>query len=321
MKYLVVGGAGFIGSEAVRQLVELGHDVHVIDSLTYAGNLLSLESVKTNIKFYQVDISENSALENIFSTENFDGILNFAAETHVDNSILSPTEFIQTNIIGTFNLLSIARKLQCRILQISTDEVYGSIDSGTFDEHDLLNPSSPYSGSKAAAEMLVMSYFKTYKVKTLIVRCSNNYGPFQHPEKLIPSFISKAYFNKKLPLYGTGSNIREWIHVVDCVKAIILVLQKGELGNVYNVSSGEFKSNLEITFEILKILNKSKNLIEYVEDRLGHDFRYAVNSSKLRTQLQWKPEINFSNGLESTVDWYIKNQNFIDKSKRFSHVL
>jgi len=321
MKYLVAGGAGFIGSEAVRQLVELGHDVHVFDSLTYAGSMLSLESVINDIKFYQVDINNNNLLIDTVGDENFDGILNFAAETHVDNSIISPTEFIHTNILGTFNLLSLADKMKCRMLQISTDEVYGSIDSGTFNEKDLLNPSSPYSGSKAAAEMLVMSYFKTYKTKTLIVRCSNNYGPFQHPEKLIPSFISKAFNDKKLPLYGNGSNIREWIYVADCVRAIILVLKEGELGNIYNVSSGEFKSNLEITLEILKIMNKSKNLIEYVEDRIGHDYRYALSTLKLRTQLKWEPQINFSTGLKITINWYTNNQKFVDGSKRFSNDL
>ena len=321
MKYLVAGGAGFIGSEAVRQLVELGHDVHVLDSLTYAGNMLSLESVINHVKFYQADINKNNQLIDIVGDEKFDGILNFAAETHVDNSIISPTQFIQTNVLGTFNLLSLAHKLQCRMLQISTDEVYGSIDFGTFNEQDLLNPSSPYSGSKAAAEMLVMSFFKTYKTKTLIVRCSNNYGPFQHPEKLIPSFISKAFNKKKLPLYGDGSNIREWIHVTDCVGAIVLVLKEGELGNIYNVSSGEFKSNLEITLEILKIMNKSKNLIEYVEDRVGHDYRYALSTLKIRSHLGWEPQINFSTGLESTIDWYRNNQQFVESSKRFSNVL
>jgi dTDP-glucose 4,6-dehydratase len=320
MKYLVTGGAGFIGSEAVRQLVKSGHEVCVIDSLTYAGNLFSLESVIDKIKFYEISINNSELLFEKIGNEKFDGILNFAAETHVDNSIISPTEFIQTNILGTFHLLNLARKMKCLMLQISTDEIYGSTTTGSFKEQDSQNPSSPYSGSKAAAEMLVMSYFKTYSVKTLIVRCSNNYGPFQHPEKLIPSFISKAQRNEKLPVYGTGLNIREWIHVTDCVRAILMVLEHGQFGEIYNISSGEFKTNLEITLSLLKLLNKSESLIEYVEDRVGHDYRYAVDSSKIRTELKWLPEIQFSQGLESTVDWYIKNTHHSNKKKRF-HVV
>lgn len=314
MKILITGGAGFIGSEMVRQLVGLGHDVTVIDSLTYAGNMRSLESVRKEIKFLHIDIRNAVDLAEAFAKGDFEAVVNFAAETHVDNSIKEPGIFLETNILGTFNLLELARKYQFRFLQVSTDEVYGSIREGFFTEDDKLDPSSPYSASKASAELLMQAYIKTYSIQALGVRCSNNYGHFQHYEKLIPAFISKISNGEKVPVYGDGTNVREWIHVADSVAGIIKVLESGKVGEFYNISSGEFQENLYVTRKILEYFGYGDEKIDFVEDRLGHDFRYAIDSSKIKNQLGWKPQITFEDGLKLTIDWYLQNPTYLQKA-------
>ena len=311
MKSLVTGGAGFIGSEMTRQLVRLGYNVLVIDSLTYAGRIESLAEVREAITFKSIDIRDKKALDEFFEEYEVEVVINFAAETHVDNSIAGPLVFLETNVLGAFNLLEAARQFQFRFIQISTDEVYGSIETGEFSENSILNPSSPYSASKASAELLMTSYVKTYNVDALGVRCSNNYGPYQHAEKLIPTLIRNASEGKNLPLYGSGKNVREWIHVADNVAAIIKVIDRGNRGNFYNISSGEFYSNLQVAEIVLDCFEKDGSSIEYVSDRPGHDFRYAIDSSKARQELQWEPLITFAKGLRETIAWYVQNPEYL----------
>jgi dTDP-glucose 4,6-dehydratase len=313
LRILVTGGAGFIGSEMTRQLVKSGHRVTVIDSLTYAGNIKSLDSVRNQIDFRRIDIRDAEKLTQEFKDGNFDSVVNFAAETHVDNSISNPEIFLETNILGTFNLLELARKHQFRFLQVSTDEVYGSIRTGEFTEDDKLDPSSPYSASKAAAELLMQAYIKTYSIHALGVRCSNNYGYFQHFEKLIPAFISKIKNGQKVPVYGDGNNVREWIHVSDSVSGIIKVLETGLRNEFYNISSGEFFNNLDVTRKILMYFGLGDEQIEFVEDRLGHDYRYALDSSKIQRELSWNCRIPFDQGLRLTIEWYLNNPEFLKK--------
>jgi dTDP-glucose 4,6-dehydratase len=314
MRVLITGGAGFIGSEMARQLVRTGHQVTVIDALTYAGNLKSLESIRDHIDFFKIDIRDAQLLATPFENCKFDSVVNFAAETHVDNSITSPEIFLETNILGTFNLLELARQHQFRFLQVSTDEVYGSIREGEFAETDRLDPSSPYSASKASAELLMQAYIKTYSIQALGVRCSNNYGQFQHFEKLIPAFIRKIKNGDKVPVYGDGRNIREWIHVSDSVAGIIKVLESGRENEFYNISSGEFHNNLEVTRKILEYFGLGDNRIDFVKDRLGHDFRYALDSSKIRNELSWKCLVPFNQGLQSTIEWYLNNSEFLQRA-------
>jgi dTDP-glucose 4,6-dehydratase len=294
----------------VRQLVAAGEEIIVVDSLTYAANEKSLSSVGKQIQFERIDIRDEEDIQDFFHKNNVDAVVNFAAETHVDNSISSPKIFFETNILGTFNLLEAARKHKFRFLQISTDEVYGSILEGTFKEDDRMNPSSPYSASKAGAELLMEAYIKTYSIEALGVRCSNNYGPYQNREKLIPAFIMRMIEGKKLPVYGTGKNIREWIHVSDSVAGVIKVLYGGKIGEFYNISSSEFISNLEVTKMILESFGKDYSSVEFVEDRLGHDFRYAIDSSKIQQELGWAPKVRFEEGLKSTIEWYLSHSDY-----------
>lgn len=310
----MTGGAGFIGSEMVRQLVGQSHEVTVIDALTYAGNTKSLESIRGKINFFEIDIRDTKKLAPVFLKGNFDWVVNFAAETHVDNSINNPEIFLETNISGTFNLLELARRYQFRFLQVSTDEVYGSIREGEFTEEDKLDPSSPYSASKAAAELLVQAYIKTYSIRALGVRCSNNYGYFQHFEKLIPAFISKIKNREKVPVYGDGSNVREWIHVSDSVSGILKVLESGRDNEFYNISSGEFFNNLDVTRKILSFFGYGDDHINFVDDRLGHDFRYALDSSKIKNELSWECLIPFDYGLQLTIEWYLNHPEFLQKA-------
>jgi dTDP-glucose 4,6-dehydratase len=316
MKILITGGAGFIGSEMCHQLVLNGHRVIVIDSLTYASNLESLSSIWQEIEFINLDIRDFAGLNRLFTKKHFDAIVNFAAETHVDNSILNPQIFAETNVIGTVNLLEQARKFNVKLLQVSTDEVYGSIEKGEFRESDSYNPSSPYSSSKASAELILSSYVKTFGINALGVRCSNNYGVRQHSEKLIPSFISRLSMGLKVPIYGKGTNVREWINVKDSVSGILRVLESGAVGEFYNISTGYFLSNIELTKKLLVLFNLDESMIEFVHDRAAHDFRYAISSQKIRSELNWKPEVEFDTGLKSTVEWYLDNPNYMRNPER-----
>ncbi|MBL7197089.1 MAG: dTDP-glucose 4,6-dehydratase [Candidatus Omnitrophica bacterium] len=309
MKILITGGAGFIGSEFVRQAVRKGYKPVVIDKLTYAGDLRRLEEVKGKYKFYKADICNKKKIGGIFSKEKPEVVTNFAASTHVDRSIQDASPFIETNIKGTQILLDAAKKYKIKkYIQISSDEVYGEIKKGSFTEDSPLSPNSPYAASKAAADMLVKAYQRTYNLPVIIVRPCNNYGPWQYPEKLIPVVILKALKNKKIPVYAKGDNIREWLYVSDTCQAIFAILEKARAGQIYNVGSGEERKNLEVVKEILKILNKPQSLIEFVKDRPGHDFRYSLNSAKIKKELNWKAKMKFEEGLRKTVKWYLSNQ-------------
>jgi dTDP-glucose 4,6-dehydratase len=303
---LVTGGAGFIGSEFVRQLCQdKNYHITVADCLTYAGNIDNLSAVIESIDFKKIDIRNNSEVQEIFKNKKFEIVINLAAESHVDNSIITPAIFLETNILGTQNLLDASvRNGLPLFVQISTDEVYGSISTNFASEVDPLNPSSPYSASKAAADLIVASYGKTYNLPYNIIRSVNNYGPFQYPEKLIPFFINRILENKSVPIYGTGKNVREWIHVSDFARAIIEVMENARRNEVFNVASGVFKTNLEVTEFLINTLNRSMDLITYVEDRPGHDFRYALNSEKIRKEIEWLPKVSFEEGLVQTINWY-----------------
>ena len=309
MNLLITGGAGFIGSEFVSQIAsDSSVNITVLDSLTYAGDKKNLATTLDKIDFFEIDIRDKSELEQLFNSRKFNRIVHFAAESHVDNSISNPTIFAETNVIGTLNLLELSQKHSLdRFLHISTDEVYGSVSTGYSTENSPLNPSSPYSASKAAAEHFVFSFLHTFNLPIQIVRCSNNYGPRQNPEKLIPHFISKLLNNEQVPVYGDGTNIREWLHVSDCARAISLVLNKGKTGEVYNISSGEFRKNLEVTRMLVEMMGKPQELIKFVEDRKGHDFRYAIDSSKIRSELGWEPLVSLETGLRGTVEWFTEN--------------
>jgi dTDP-glucose 4,6-dehydratase len=315
MKLLVTGGAGFIGSEFVRQAVRKGHQVAVVDALTYAGDLERLKKVEAKISFYHVDIRNYAGLEEVFKWEMPDAIVHFAAESHVDRSILEPRAFLQTNIEGTFNLLELSKALKVkRFVNVSTDEVYGELgDAGKFTEESPLKPNSPYSVSKAAQDMLGRAYFRTYGLPVITVRPSNNYGPWQYPEKLIPVVIAKALKDEPILVYGIGQNVREWIYVSDCAEAILIVTEKGIPGEVYNIASGIEKRNIEVVKAILKLLGKPESLIEFVEDRPGHDYRYAMDAGKIEKDLGWKAKTDFETGLTLTVKWYLEHRDWLER--------
>lgn len=309
MRILVTGAAGFIGSEFINQLATNSDcDISVIDSLTYAGKLRNLAEIQNKIKFEKIDIRNREMLEEIFKNGTFDKVVHFAAESHVDNSILNPGIFLETNVFGTQNLIEMSVKYGVtEFLHVSTDEVYGSQSKGFATEESSFNPASAYSASKAAAEHFVNAAKHTFKLDTKIVRCSNNYGPRQYPEKLIPFFISKLKNGEKVTLYGNGNNIREWIHVSDCVAGILMVLDNSKPNEIYNISSGQFYTNLEVTSLILNHFGLEQDKISYVQDRKGHDFRYAISSAKIIHELGWKPLIDFKEGLTDTINWYLKN--------------
>jgi dTDP-glucose 4,6-dehydratase len=316
---LVTGGCGFIGSNFVRHmLAKYPYQVVNFDKLTYAGNPENLQDIEKDKRytFIKGDIAEVSDLEKVFELP-IDIIVNFAAESHVDRSIIDPDTFIKTNINGTFQLLEMARKRNVkRFVQISTDEVYGSLGKeGTFSEVTPLAPNSPYSASKTSADVLAMSYYKTYVMPVVITRCSNNYGPYQFPEKLIPLIITNAMNDIELPVYGDGLNVRDWIHVADHCEAIDVVLHKGKEGNVYNVGGENERTNIEIVKLILKALGKPEALIKYVTDRPGHDRRYAIDSTKLKKELEFSPKIDFAHGMEETVTWYSENRDWWERIK------
>ena len=315
VKVLVTGGAGFIGSNFVKFMLNKYSDYKIInlDALTYAGNLENLSDVEnnSNYQFVKGDICDISLVDNLFR-EGIDYVVNFAAESHVDRSIENPGIFVQTNIMGTQVLLDASKKYGVKkYLQVSTDEVYGSLGAtGYFTEETPLAPNSPYSASKASADMMVRAYHETFNLPVNITRCSNNYGPYQFPEKLIPLMISNALEDKELPVYGDGLNIRDWLHVEDHCSAIDLVLHEGISGEVYNVGGNNEKTNIEIVKLILKNLSKPETLIKYVKDRLGHDRRYAIDSSKIQNELGWKLKYNFEAGILETIKWYIRNIDF-----------
>lgn len=313
---LVTGGAGFIGSNFIKYVLK-HYDWNVInfDKLTYAGNLENLSDIEKNkkYKFVKGDICDEGVVNNTIKDNDIDTIVNFAAESHVDRSILGAKEFIQTNVAGTQILLDAFKKYGlAKYLQVSTDEVYGSLPEDKkelkFTEDTPLKTSSPYSASKASADLLCNSYFHTHKLPILITRCSNNYGPYQFPEKLIPLMIAKAMNSENLPVYGDGKNIRDWLYVEDHCSAICTVLEKGRFGEVYNIGGNNEWYNIDIVKIILKILGKSESLITYVKDRPGHDRRYAIDSSKIQNELGWKPEHDFENGILKTVEWYNANE-------------
>jgi dTDP-glucose 4,6-dehydratase len=310
---LVTGGAGFIGSNFIRYMVRKydGYKIINLDKLTYAGNLENLKDIEDikNYRFIKGDICDRDLVEDIFSGNKIDAVINFAAESHVDRSITDPGVFIQTDVYGVFVLLEAATKYKSKVfLQISTDEVYGSIEKGSFAEDDTLAPNSPYSASKTGAEMIVRSFFRTYQTPILVTRTSNNFGPYQYPEKIIPLFVTNLIDGRKVPLYGDGMNVRDWIYVSDNCIALDIVLHKGKIGEVYNIGAGNEKPNVWITRKILEILEKPETMIEPVADRLGHDRRYSVDSSKIEKELGWKPEVDFEEALHRTVKWYVNNE-------------
>jgi dTDP-glucose 4,6-dehydratase len=311
---LVTGGAGFIGSNFVRYMLNKHKDYKIVnlDLLTYAGNIKSLDDIKDNPNYLFVkgDIADNKLVDKIVSENKIDVIINFAAESHVDRSITNPDIFVKTNVLGTQNLLEIAKKYKIeKFFQISTDEVYGSLGkTGFFTEKTPLSPNSPYSASKASADLLVMAYHHTFGLNVNITRCSNNYGPYQFPEKLIPLFITNALDNKQVPLYGDGLNIRDWLFVEDHCSAIDTVLHKGKNGEIYNVGGNNEKTNKYITDTILKYLGKDSSLIKYVADRLGHDRRYAIDATKIKEELGWQPQYKFEQAIEKTIQWYLNNK-------------
>lgn len=324
--YLVTGGAGFIGSNYIEYMLgKYGKDIKIInvDLLTYAGNLENLKSVENseNYQFIKADICDKNQIEDIFNQNSIDYVIHFAAESHVDRSIKNPEVFVQTNVLGTIVLLNAAKKAwetengfikDKKYVQVSTDEVYGSLgEDGFFTENTPLDPHSPYSASKASADMLVKSYFDTYNMPVNITRCSNNYGPYQFPEKLIPLMINNALSDKPLPVYGTGKNVRDWLYVEDHAKAIDMVTQNGKLGEIYNIGGHNEKQNIDIVNIILEQLNKSKDLIKYVEDRKGHDKRYAIDPTKIKNDLGWYPETCFADGIKKTIEWYLQNQEWM----------
>ena len=316
---LVTGGCGFIGTNFVRHMLErYDYTIVNLDKLTYAGNLENLEDVAGDGRytFVRGDIASMADVEGVFERP-IDIVVNFAAESHVDRSIMDPDAFIRTNINGTFNLLELARKKGVgRFVQVSTDEVYGSLgESGAFREDTPLSPNSPYSASKTAADILAMAYFKTYGMPVVITRCSNNYGPYQFPEKLIPLMITNALADKELPVYGDGLNVRDWIHVKDHCAAIDLVVHKGEEGNVYNIGASNERTNIDIVELVLDILGKPRSLIRYVTDRPGHDRRYAIDSGKITERLGYRPSVAFSEGMRGTVDWYVRNRGWWERIK------
>ena len=312
MTMLITGGAGFIGSNFIRHMLAEHPDTPIVnlDALTYAGNPESLRDVadNPNYTFVQGDICDPGAVAAVFSHHPIETVVHFAAESHVDRSIADGAAFVRTNVLGTFTLLDYALKHGVRrFIHVSTDEVYGSTREGSFVETDNLNPSSPYSASKAGSDLLARSFFITHGLPVIVTRCTNNYGPYQFPEKLIPLFATNLLEGKKVPVYGTGRNVRDWLYVLDHCRAIDFILQYGEPGEVYNIGGGAEKTNLEITEKILELLGKDESMIEYVPDRKGHDFRYSLDFGKLRA-LGWEPAYTFDDALAATIKWYAENE-------------
>lgn len=321
MKRLITGGAGFIGANFIHYIIKNypGDEVICLDELTYAGNLLNLETILNykNFTFVKGDIADREFVFSLFERERPDQVVHFAAESHVDRSILSPDAFLRTNVIGTGNLLDAARKFEVkRFHHVSTDEVYGDLPLDRpdlfFTEETPLNPSSPYSSSKASSDLIALAYHRTYGLPVTISRCSNNYGPYQFPEKLIPLMIHNATKDKALPVYGDGANVRDWLYVEDHCKAIARILEAGRVGEVYNVGGHNEKRNLEVVEIILEETGKQKSLIQYVKDRPGHDRRYAIDPTKIKNELGWEPETCFAEGIKKTIQWYLTHKEWLD---------
>jgi dTDP-glucose 4,6-dehydratase len=317
MKLLVTGGAGFIGSSFVRYVLRTRQNIDVVnyDLLTYAGNLRNLESVASDPRYVFVrgDIADAAQVEALFADRRFDAVVNFAAETHVDRSIADSAPFVRSNIEGTRCLLEASlRHKVSKYVQISTDEVYGTLgETGSFREDTPLDPSSPYSASKAAADFFVLAYHKTHKLPGLITRCTNNYGPCQFPEKLMPVLITNAMDDRPLPIYGDGLNVREWIFADEHSRAVLIALDRGTPGEVYNIGSGHEKTNLEVVREILRLMGKPESLIKFVKDRPGHDRRYAIDCSRIRREWNWSSEVDFASGLAATIEWYKTHRDWL----------
>jgi len=311
MRLLVTGGAGFIGSNFIRHIIKKYPQYKIInlDKLAYAGNLDNLKEIESNSNytFVKGDICDRKIVDEL--SKNAEAIVNFAAQSHVDRSIIDASDFLRTNIDGTHNLLEATKRHNIsRFIQISTDEVYGSIEKGSFKETSPLSPSSPYAASKAAADMVVHSYRVTFNLPTIVARSTNNFGPYQYPEKIIPLFITNALEDKPLPLYGDGMNVRDWLYVIDNCEAIDLILHKGKEGEIYNIGGGNELKNIDLTKIVLKILGKPENIIQPVKDRPGHDRRYSLDCSKIERELGWTPGFDFEKALEETVKWYVDNQ-------------
>jgi len=309
VRMLITGGAGFIGSEFVRQAVRKGHQVAVIDKLTYAGDLERLSEVRKDITFYKADISNQEFIEHIFEKENPEVIVHFAAESHVDRSLLDPYPFISSNVLGTQVLLEVSKAKGVELfVNMSTDEVYGDLGKeGTFTEESPLKPNSPYSTTKASADMLGRAYYRSFGFPVVTIRASNNYGPSQYPEKFVPVIILKALHDEKIPVYGDGTNVREWLYVTDCAEGIMAAIDRGKAGEIYNIGSKEEKQNIEVAKAILELLGKGEELIEFVKDRPGHDFRYSLDTTKAKRELGWEAKTSFDEGLKKTVEWYIEH--------------
>ncbi|MCL2197386.1 MAG: dTDP-glucose 4,6-dehydratase [Defluviitaleaceae bacterium] len=313
MNILITGGAGFIGSNHIKYVLDKypSYKITNLDALTYAGNLENLKDIENNpnYKFIKGDIADRALIEETFTQNDITHVLNFAAESHVDRSVTNPEIFVVTNVLGTQVLLDVAKKHNVKkFVQVSTDEVYGTLgDTGLFTEETPLAPNSPYSASKAGADMLVRAYFETFDMPVIITRCSNNYGPYQFPEKLIPLMIANAYENKSLPVYGDGLYVRDWLHVEDHCAAIDLAMHNGKNGEVYNIGGNNEKPNIFIVKTIIEALGKDESLIKYVTDRPGHDRRYAIDATKITRELNWQPKYNFETGIKTTIDWYLNN--------------
>ena len=321
-KILVTGGAGFIGSAFVRLLLNessyprSGLSLIVIDKLTYAGDLARLQEVQGKYKFCKADICNKKQIERIFSREKPGAVINFAAETHVDRSIVDARPFVETNVKGAQVLLDISKKFNIKkFIQISSDEVYGEIIKGRFSEDSPLKPNSPYAASKAAADLLIRSYIRTYDFPAVIIRPCNNYGPWQYPEKLIPLSILRVLRGEKIPLYAKGDNVREWLYVDDCAQGILNILKRGKIGETYNLGSNNEEKNIEVAKMILEIMKLPSGMIEFVRDRPGHDIRYSLNSNKLYNQVKWRPKVPFYAGLKNTINWYTNHKDWILNNK------
>ncbi len=321
---LVTGGAGFIGSNFIRYVLQVEPELSVVnlDALTYAGNLANLADLAHSERYHFVygRIQDTALVERICRQYNVTGIINFAAESHVDRSIHSAAPFIDTNVVGVLSLLEVVRRLEIpRFVQVSTDEVYGSVSHGFSTEEDPLRPNSPYAASKASADLLVRSYVQTYGVPAIITRASNNYGPYQFPEKLIPLMITNAIEEQPLPVYGDGQNVRDWLFVEDHCDALWQIYRKGRIGEIYNIASGEQRRNIEVVEMILSFLQKPTALIRFVADRPGHDRRYALDTRKIREELGWQPKVSFEQGLQQTIQWYLENRQWWEAVKDQSY--